>query len=206
MNINRQQQNFLDRLQAIEQMVFTAICPKLAARKRAFIATIKQIFEYAIISGKVDGQFEWSFVKTVYNEIKSDLGNFCALRIFCAFVLKLFYIFDCEYDQFIIKKIYMYHQVMNKYETLGFCENCMLLNYPKHYPYEDLEDARPILRKVNGIIENTYKFSNREFYSKLTTDAIYEGDYVLLQFLVKYGLSYFPTDELKQAKIELEEL
>lgn len=199
-------QNLLDELQGVEQTVFNNVCPKLAARKLAFTATIKQIFEYAIIGGQLDGNFEWAFVKTVYNDIKSDLGNFCALRIFCGFVLNLFYMFDCKYDQLIIKIIYMYHQVMNKYEALGFCEYCMQLNYPKHYPYEDLEDARPILRKINEITESTYKFSNREFYSKLTIDAIYEGDYVLLKFLVKYGLSYSPVDELKEAKFELEEL
>lgn len=205
MSRNRQR-NLLDELQAMEQTVFNNVCTKLAARKQAFIATIKQIFEYAIISGHLDGNFEWSFVKTVYNDIKNDLGNFCSLRIFCGFVLNLFYMFDCKNDQLIIKIIYMYHQVMNKYKTLDFCEYCMLLNYPKHYPYEDLEYARPILRKVNEITESTYKFSNRVFYSELTICAIYEGDYVLLKFLVKYGLSYFSVDELNQAKVELEEL
>lgn len=180
------------------------VCLDLAYKKKAFLVFIEGAFEPFIKSGIEQNNFDWTSVKKVYKNCKDELIKLCSLQIFCRFVFKLFFMFNCQDDELMIKIIYLYHLVLNMYERLELCTDWEHCNNPRHYRYEDLISTRLILKNVNNVPEDVYKFTNRELYSKFTIHAIYEGDCAFLQFLVKYRLSYFPEDIVSQTEAELE--
>lgn len=187
-------------------VIYTNVCKDLAKEKRIYSEAIKELFEPVIEDAKDKNNFEWEFIRRFYNNFKSKMANLCGLRIFCKFVFKICLLFDCDDDSLMMKMIFMYHEVLNMYKKLCLCHFCMHEELPKHYYSEDIKDTRPILMKVNELEGNTYKFTNRDFYSELAADVICEGDYTFMHFLVKYGLSYFPDDLMKEARIELQHL
>ena len=190
----------------MEEWVFGTLCPILAREKRDFQGVIESFFESFIQPRSQKKVFQWSCVKNFYNAWKNDLDKIWSLRKFCAFVFKLLCMYDCEDYQLITKIIYMYHEVMVTYESLGMCASCMQINNPKHYFYEDLEDTRSILSKINKIKVNFYRFTHHKLYSRLTINSIFEGDYDFLAFLVKYGVSYFPDNKIEEARNQLKRL
>lgn len=180
------------------------VCLDLAYRKKVLLDSIDEAFESFIKSGIEQNNSAWTFVKKVYKNYKDELITLYSLQIFCRFVFKLFFIFNCQDHELMIKIIYLYHSVLNLYEDLELCLDCEHSNNPSHYHYEDLISTRLILKNVNKVPENVYKFTNRELYSKFTIHAIYEGDCAFLQYLVKYRLSYLPEDVVSQIESELE--
>lgn len=186
--------------------MFSSVCLDLARRKRAFLNAMEEEFAPIIKSGKEKNNFEWTHLKSFYNKRKNELTNLYSLRIFCEFAFKMFFTFNCQDDEFVIKKVLIYRQLLDQYSKFDFCAYCKQFNdFPKHYHDEDVIKSRSILKSVNtlGMVVGIYKFTNRDFYARLAVGAIYVGDYVFLQFLVKYGLSYIPDDISQQARIQL---
>lgn len=179
-------------------------CLELAYRKEVLLDSMEQTLESFIKSGIEENNFACAFVKKIYKIYKDGLTKLYSLQIFCRFVFKLFFVFNCQNGELMIKIIYLYHSVVNLYEGLELCLDCERNNNPRHYHNEDLISTRLILKNISKFPEDVYKFTNRELYSKLTTHAIYEGDCAFLKFLVKYGLSYFPEDVVRQTESELE--
>lgn len=195
-----------ERILVAEHWVIYNVCKDIAKKKRIYSEAIKELFEPVIREGKDRKNFEWEFIKRFYNNFKCKMANLCGLQIFCKFVFKICLLFDCDDGSLMMKMIFMYHQVLNMYKRLNLCYYCMHKELPKHYYSEDMKDTRPILMKVNELEGNTYKFTNRDFYSELVAGIIGEGDYTFMHFLVKYGLSYFPVDLKKEVKIEIQYL
>lgn len=179
-------------------------CTDLAWCKTIFRNAVLELFE-PFIKANSDN-FEWFLVKRFYNDFKREFTNLYCLRTFCEFVFELFFIFDCDDAELMLKLIYIYDHVVTIYGTLELCNFCKLLRNPKHHLYENSINTHGILRKINNISENALKFTNREFYSKLTDVVIVQGNYTTLRFLVKYGLCYFPGDVLKHVRAELQNM
>ena len=187
----------------MEQQFHNIVCTNLARQKKAFLSDIIKEFEPLIISGKEQDNFNWEHLKIFYNNRKSELTNIYCLRIFCEFAFKLFVTFNCQDDDFVVKIVRIYQQVIAVYSKLDLCAYCKQFNnFPKHYHHEDILNSRFILKKVNKLAVDTYKFTNHDYYARLAVGAIYLGVHVFLQFLVKYGLSYNPDDELYQSRIQ----
>lgn len=187
----------------MEQQLFSSVCSDLAKRKKEFLNAMEEEFAPIIKSGKEKNNFEWDNLKNFYNKRKNELTNLYSLRIFCEFAFRLFFTFDCHDDKFVIKIIRIYQQVICQYSKFDVCAHCKQFNdFPKHYHDEDVMNSCWILKSVNRLGVNTYRFTNRDFYARLAFDAIYLGDYVFLQFLVKYGLSYSPNDIFHQTRIQ----
>lgn len=195
-----------ERIEFEEHWVIYNVCKDLAKKRTEYSDVIKEILKPAIKDGKDQNNFKWTFIKRFYNNFKREMSTLCVLRIFCKFVFKMFLLFNCDDDNLMKKIIFLYHEALNTCKRLGLCNYCMHKQLPKHYYSEEIKDTRPILMKVNELEENIYKFTNRDFYSQLTSAVIYEGDYTSLHFLVKYGLSYLPDDLMYEAKVELQQL
>ena len=213
MERDREREHLMNRMINLEEWevrVFGTVCQELAEKKRKFQRDIEDIFRPFLESARQQNCFHWGCIKLIYSVLKNDANRIWSLRICCSYVLKLFCVFNCDDHALVTKVVYIYHQVLSEYENgisfLAMCSNCMRLNNPRHYFFEELKGTSSILSTINRNAGRTYKFTNSELYSKLTIGALNEGDYVFLKFLVKYGLSYFPDDEMEEFEVELKRL
>lgn len=113
-------------------------CQKLARQKRDFFDKVEKIFEFYIKSAKQQNNLQWEHVTNSYNAVLKNMDYIWKLKIFCAFVLKLFCTFNCIDERIIMKIIYMYYKVLSKYENFILCAYCMESNNAKHYRKEEV--------------------------------------------------------------------
>lgn len=172
---------------------------------RSFSSFVEEYFEPFIKAGVERNKFEWSSVDRFYNNFQDRLTNCHSLKICCDFALKLLLRFNCEDERLMQKIIFLFWVFfLPKYDDAFSCQDCKQLNCRMQSHFLD---SRPLLRELNELDEDFYyffRFTNRVFYC-YQMSIKFRSDYTFLQFMLKYGISYFPAgiEDVKERYTEL---
>lgn len=170
---------------------------------RSFPLFIGDYFEPFIKSAEESNKFEWSSVDRFYNNFQDRLINCTSLKIFCDFILKLLLRFNCEDEKLMQKIIFIcWEFFLPKYDDAFNCHDCKQSNCRTQ---SHLLDSRPLLKEVNELDEPFYEFCSFANYvfHYYQMGIKFRSDYTFLQFMLKYGISYFPDEAVNERYTEL---